>query len=102
LYIRGWDTTIALSSGAGKASIIDDFNGLEIMQIIANPNNESMIYTIDILNTDFNLVVFERVCQGKFNELLSLPCYGHNSVRISNSNPSSGSVIVAVRFRVPR
>lgn len=101
MYIRGWDTTINLSNGEGQCVIIDDFNGFEITQIITSPSDESMLYTIQILNTDFNLIVFERVAQGKFNELITIPSYGHNVFRVVNAVPSTGSVVLALRFRVP-
>lgn len=101
MYIRGWDDTITLSSGAGQTIIIDEFNGLELLQIITSPSNENAIYNIEILNTDFNLLVFERAVQGKFNEIINFPCYGHNTFRIRNANPATGTVIVALRFRVP-
>lgn len=99
--IIGWDSTITLSAGAGNAQIYDRFNSLECVQIIANPSNPLMSYDIDVYNNDFNLAVFARTWTGKSNELLNLPLYGNNIVRISNSSPATGSVVVAMRFRWP-
>lgn len=98
--IVGWDTTIDLIANAGEAVVYDQFNSLELCQIICVPSNLSMTYEVDVYNNDFGIAVYGRTWAGKSNELLNLPLFGHNLVRISNAS-LPGSVVVAMRFRWP-
>lgn len=99
-YIKGWDTTIDVDgSGNGSSYLIDGYNGLTIVQLITSPSNEDQTYTVDIFNQDFNLVAFSRTVQGKMNEFITMPMVGRNIIRIREASPTSGSVIVAVRYR---